>query len=125
MLLVTDSALASHLHLWSDQTFQIKLVLVGLIALLVVWHMRQPRLHALEARSSSARSLSFGSGCIWRTAIAEAMSLQLTSYANRSIWEHMFVCAFAPVRYKRQASAMRGQSYPEGFARESALEVEP
>ena len=48
VLLLTGSAMASHLHLWGDSTFQLKLALVGLIALLIIWHMRRPKLHALE-----------------------------------------------------------------------------
>jgi uncharacterized membrane protein len=48
VLLATGSAMASHLHLWGDGTFQVKLALVALIAVLVLWHMRRPRLHALE-----------------------------------------------------------------------------
>ncbi len=48
LLLLTGSAMASHLHLWGDKTFQIKLALVGLIAVLIIWHMRRPKLHALE-----------------------------------------------------------------------------
>lgn len=48
LLLLTGSAMASHLHLWGDKTFQIKLALVGLIAVLIVWHMRRPKLDALE-----------------------------------------------------------------------------
>jgi uncharacterized membrane protein len=48
VLLATGSAMASHLHLWGDTTFQVKLTLVALIAILVIWHMRRPRLHALE-----------------------------------------------------------------------------
>lgn len=49
VLLLTGSAMASHLHLWSDRTFQLKLALVGLIAMLILWHMRRPQLHALES----------------------------------------------------------------------------
>jgi uncharacterized membrane protein len=48
VLLVTGSAMASHVHLWGDTTFQVKLALVVAIAVLVVWHMRRPTLHALE-----------------------------------------------------------------------------
>jgi uncharacterized membrane protein len=48
VLLATGSAMATHLHLWGDRTFQVKLALVALIAVLVLWHMRRPRLHALE-----------------------------------------------------------------------------
>ena len=49
VLLVTGSAMASHLHLWANGTLQLKLALVALVALLVVWHMRRPTMHALEA----------------------------------------------------------------------------
>ena len=48
VLLASGSAMATHLHLWSDTTFQVKLALVALIAILVVWHMRRPTLHVLE-----------------------------------------------------------------------------
>ncbi|MGC2374431.1 MAG: hypothetical protein WA484_11220 [Solirubrobacteraceae bacterium] len=48
VLLATGSAMASHLHLWGDTTFQVKLALVTLIAILVLWHMRRPTLHVLE-----------------------------------------------------------------------------
>jgi uncharacterized membrane protein len=48
VLLMTGGAMASHLHLWSDATFQVKLALVALIAVLVLLHMRRPTLHALE-----------------------------------------------------------------------------
>jgi uncharacterized membrane protein len=46
VLLATGSAMASHFHLWTDGTLQLKLALV---AILVVWHMRRPTMHALEA----------------------------------------------------------------------------
>jgi uncharacterized membrane protein len=48
VLLATGAAMASHLHLWENTTFQVKLALVAVIAVLVVWHMRRPTLHALE-----------------------------------------------------------------------------
>ncbi len=48
VLLVTGSMMASHLHLWSDTTFQVKLALVVAVAALVVWHMQRPTLHVLE-----------------------------------------------------------------------------
>ncbi len=48
VLLATGSAMASHLHLWGDSAFQIKLALVAAIAVLVLWHMRRPTQHALE-----------------------------------------------------------------------------
>jgi uncharacterized membrane protein len=49
VLLATGSAMTSHLHLWSDGTLQLKLALVALVAVLLVWHMRRPAMHALEA----------------------------------------------------------------------------
>jgi uncharacterized membrane protein len=49
VLLATGSAMATHHHLWSDGTLQLKLALVALVALLLVWHMRRPTMHALEA----------------------------------------------------------------------------
>lgn len=48
VLLATGAAMASHYHLWSDGTLHIKLTLVALVAVLVIWHMRRPQLHALE-----------------------------------------------------------------------------
>ena len=49
VLIVTGSAMASHLHRWSDSTLQVKLGLVVLVALLIHLHMRRPRWHALDA----------------------------------------------------------------------------
>jgi uncharacterized membrane protein len=49
VLLGTGSAMASHFDLWSDGTLQLKLALVVLVAVLLVWHMRRPAMHALEA----------------------------------------------------------------------------
>jgi hypothetical protein len=49
VLLATGSAMASHLRLWGDGTLQVKLALVALVAVLVVWHMRRPTMHVLEA----------------------------------------------------------------------------
>ena len=49
VLLATGSALASHLHLWGNGTLHLKLALVALVAVLVLWHMRRPTMHALEA----------------------------------------------------------------------------
>jgi uncharacterized membrane protein len=48
VLLATGSAMASHYQLWSDGTLHVKLALVALVAVLVVWHMRRPTMHALE-----------------------------------------------------------------------------
>jgi uncharacterized membrane protein len=49
VLLCTGGAMASHFRLWADDTLQLKLALVALVAALVVWHMRRPTMHALEA----------------------------------------------------------------------------
>jgi uncharacterized membrane protein len=49
VLLVTGSAMASHFQLWSDGMLRLKLSLVALVAVLLVWHMRRPTMHALEA----------------------------------------------------------------------------
>lgn len=49
VLLATGSAMASHLHLWGDGTLQLKFAIVVLVAVLVLWHMRRPAMHALEA----------------------------------------------------------------------------
>ena len=48
VLLITGTAMASHFHRWDDGTLQLKLVLVALVAVLVIWHMRRPTIHALE-----------------------------------------------------------------------------
>jgi uncharacterized membrane protein len=49
VLLATGSAMAAHYNLWGDSTLQVKLALVGVVAVLVVWHLRRPTMHALEA----------------------------------------------------------------------------
>ena len=41
--------MATHLALWGDSTLQLKLGLVGVVAVLVVWHTRRPTMHTLEA----------------------------------------------------------------------------
>lgn len=48
VLAATGSAMASHLHLWDDRTFQLKLGLVLVVVILVVWHIRRPTMHVLE-----------------------------------------------------------------------------
>jgi uncharacterized membrane protein len=48
VLIGSGSAMASHLHRWSDSTLQVKLGLVGLVVLLALAHLRWPRLHALQ-----------------------------------------------------------------------------
>jgi uncharacterized membrane protein len=49
VLLASGAAMASHHHRWGDSTLQVKLGLVALVAVLVVWHMRRPGQHVLEA----------------------------------------------------------------------------
>ena len=48
VLLATGSALASHNHMWGEPKLHAKLGLVALLGVLLVWHMRRPRNHALE-----------------------------------------------------------------------------
>ena len=48
VLLATGSAMATHFHLWSDGTLQLKLALVALIGVLIGVHIRRPALHVLE-----------------------------------------------------------------------------
>lgn len=49
VLIGTGSAMASRSGLWDDGNLQAKLVLVALVGGLVVWHMRRPTMHAVEA----------------------------------------------------------------------------
>jgi uncharacterized membrane protein len=49
VLLATGAAMATRAHLWGSPTLQLKLVLVGLVAIFVLWHMRRPTMHVLEA----------------------------------------------------------------------------
>jgi hypothetical protein len=48
-LIATGGAMAFHSDLWGDPTFQVKLALVVVVIALVVWHMRRPTMHVLEA----------------------------------------------------------------------------
>jgi uncharacterized membrane protein len=48
VLIATGIPLASHFHQWENGTLHVKLALVAAVAGIVVWHMRRPRLHALE-----------------------------------------------------------------------------
>ena len=48
VLLASGAAMASHYSLWDSSTLQWKLGLVAVTAVLVVWHMRRPTMHALE-----------------------------------------------------------------------------
>ena len=49
VLIGTGIPLASHFHQWDSGTLHVKLALVAVVAGLVVWHVRRPRAHALEA----------------------------------------------------------------------------
>jgi uncharacterized membrane protein len=49
VLLATGTAMAFHLALWSNGTFHVKLALVAAIGALLVWHIRRPDRHLLEA----------------------------------------------------------------------------
>lgn len=48
VLIATGIAMASHYQVWGEGKLHVKLALVALVAVLVVWHMRKPTLHALE-----------------------------------------------------------------------------
>ena len=48
LLIATGTAMAFHLNLWGDNTFQVKLGLVVAVGVLLVWHIRRSDLHALE-----------------------------------------------------------------------------
>ena len=49
VLLATGIALAGHFSQWGNSVLHVKLGLVAFVAVLVVWHMRRPAMHALEA----------------------------------------------------------------------------
>jgi putative copper export protein len=49
VLVITGTAMASHLHLWSNSTLHLKLGLVVLVAVLIGAHMRKPEWHVLDA----------------------------------------------------------------------------
>ncbi len=49
VLIATGTAMAFHLGLWSNGTFHVKLALVAAIGVLLVWHIRRPDWHLLEA----------------------------------------------------------------------------
>lgn len=48
VLAATGSAMATHLDLWGDATFQIKLALIGAVVVLLLWHVSRPTWHVLE-----------------------------------------------------------------------------
>jgi uncharacterized membrane protein len=49
VLLATGAWMASDYHRWSDGTLHVKLALVVLVAVLIVWHLRQGAAHWLQA----------------------------------------------------------------------------
>jgi uncharacterized membrane protein len=49
VLLASGTAMASHYHLWSSTTLQLKLGLVAAVMLLTVFHLRYPRAPSLQA----------------------------------------------------------------------------
>jgi uncharacterized membrane protein len=49
VLIATGTAMAFHVRLWGDGTFQIKLALVAIVGGLLVWHICRPDWHLLEA----------------------------------------------------------------------------
>jgi uncharacterized membrane protein len=48
VLLATGAAMAGHYGLWGDGTLHVKLALVGVVAVLVGWHIRRPQNRALD-----------------------------------------------------------------------------
>jgi uncharacterized membrane protein len=48
VLIATGIPLATHFHQWDSRTLHVKLALVGVVAGVIVWHMRRPQMHALE-----------------------------------------------------------------------------
>jgi len=48
VLIATGVAMAEHLNLWSNTTFQAKLGLVVALGGLILWHLRKPRSHLLD-----------------------------------------------------------------------------
>jgi hypothetical protein len=49
VLIGTGIPLASHFGDWSRGTLHTKLAFVGAVAVLIVWHLRRPRNHMLDA----------------------------------------------------------------------------
>lgn len=48
VLVGTGIPMASHFNQWADTTLHVKLGIVGVVAALVVWHIRRPQLRALD-----------------------------------------------------------------------------
>jgi uncharacterized membrane protein len=49
VLIATGTALAFHDDVWSAGTLHAKLALVGVAGVLIVWHLRRPGAHMIEA----------------------------------------------------------------------------
>jgi uncharacterized membrane protein len=49
LLLATGAAMASHFDVWGAEKLHIKLALVAVAGLLILWHMRRPQQHWIEA----------------------------------------------------------------------------
>jgi uncharacterized membrane protein len=49
VLIATGSAMASHYDQWGSSKLHAKLGLLAVVVALIVWHMRRPTMHALEA----------------------------------------------------------------------------
>lgn len=48
VLIATGIPLASHFNQWDSGTLHVKLALVAAVALVTLWHMRRPQMHAVE-----------------------------------------------------------------------------
>jgi uncharacterized membrane protein len=48
VLIVTGIVMASRYDRWDDGALQVKLALVGVVTVLVVWHIRRPQARALD-----------------------------------------------------------------------------
>ena len=48
VLIATGIPLASHFNQWDSGTLHVKLALVAAVALVILWHMRRPQMHAVE-----------------------------------------------------------------------------
>jgi uncharacterized membrane protein len=48
VLVATGAAMATHFHDWDEAALQVKLVLVGAVGVLLVWHVRRPDLRVLD-----------------------------------------------------------------------------
>jgi uncharacterized membrane protein len=48
VLVATGALMAGHYGAWGSSELHVKLGLVGVVAVLVIWHMWRPELHAIE-----------------------------------------------------------------------------